>query len=86
MFYCIKGFDVKRQLTVSSSFITADGVMSHYSLLYGIKWFGMSQHKQSYSSVWENPAFKIGRNTVLWKTWYSKGVVTIKDLFEEEIF
>ena len=45
----------------------------------------LSQYKQSYSSIWENPAVKIGKKTVFWRTWYTKGIATIRDVFEEGI-
>ncbi len=48
------------------------------------KMFGLSQYNQGYSSIWENPAIKIGKNTVCWRAWHIKGLTTIADLFGRE--
>ena len=49
------------------------------------KLLGLSQYKQSYSCIWENPTVKIGKATIFWRTWYDKGIATIKYLFEERV-
>ena len=50
------------------------------------KMFGLSQNKQGYLSIWENPAIKIGKKTVCWRAWHLKGIATIADLIEDEVF
>lgn len=40
---------------------------------------------QGYSSLWHNPAIRIGKNTVYWRQWHSCGISTIGDLYENGV-
>lgn len=50
------------------------------------KILGISSYKQTYSSVWNNPAVRIGKSPVYWKKWLIGGVQKIEDLYRDNNF
>ena len=50
------------------------------------KILGISQYKQSYSSIWNNPSVCIGKKVFLWQTWLVKGIRAVHDLYREQSF
>lgn len=48
------------------------------------KMLGISQYKQSYSSICNNPSICIGKKEFLWQTWLVNGIRTVRDLYKEQ--
>lgn len=46
----------------------------------------LKQTLQKYSLLWYNPDICIGKKSVYWRQWHSKGLSTISDQFEEGVF
>lgn len=47
---------------------------------------GVSHQRQSYASLWHNPAVLIGKKSVYWTQWLTKGIYKISDLYLEGVF
>lgn len=41
----------------------------------------ISQYKQTYSSIWDNPSIKVGRESFVWNTWLNNNISRISDLY-----
>ncbi len=50
------------------------------------KILGISQYRQSYSSIWNNPSICIGKKVLLWNTWLAKGICVVNDLYRGQSF
>lgn len=50
------------------------------------KMYKISHHVQPYASLWFNPAVYIGKVSVYWKQWHSRGICTIGDLYKNGQF
>ena len=50
------------------------------------KILGISQYKQSYSSIWNNPSICIAKNLFSWQTWVVKGIQVVNNLYREQLF
>lgn len=50
------------------------------------KMLRISQYKQSYSSIWNNPLICIGNKEFLWQTWLAKGIRIVQDLYRDQLF
>lgn len=48
------------------------------------KILGISQYKQGYSSLWNNPSICIGKKTCFWSTWLAKGIRVVNDLYRDQ--
>lgn len=46
----------------------------------------ISQYTQKYAPIWQNPKFKIGRQSIYWAQWVKKGIKIIDNLFENGNF
>lgn len=46
----------------------------------------MSHLRQSYASLWHNPAIHIGKKSLYWNEWLIKGIYTISDLYLDGVF
>uniref|UniRef100_A0A3P9I561 Reverse transcriptase domain-containing protein n=1 Tax=Oryzias latipes TaxID=8090 RepID=A0A3P9I561_ORYLA len=46
----------------------------------------LSPHLQKYASLWHNPKIKIGKRSIYWAQWLQKGIRTIGDVFQGDIF
>lgn len=50
------------------------------------KMLKLSHCKQSYSSLWQNPAICVGKALVYWKSWHNHGICTLDNLYDGEVF
>lgn len=46
----------------------------------------MSQYKHMYSSIWNNPSIKIGRESFVWFVWLNNIIISICDLYVDGMF
>ena len=46
----------------------------------------MSHLRQSYASIWHNPAIQIGKKTVYWNQWLVKGKCNVNYLYSDGAF
>lgn len=47
---------------------------------------GTSHLRQSYASLWHNPAIRVGKKTVHWNQWLMKGICNVGDLYSGRVF
>ncbi len=47
---------------------------------------GVSHLRQSYASLWHDPAVLIGKKSVYWNQWLTKGIYNISDLYLDGVF
>lgn len=50
------------------------------------KMLGMSQYRQEYASIWNNPCIKIDKRPFLWKSWLCGNLNRIGDLYKDGVF
>lgn len=48
--------------------------------------YRLTHHVQPYASLWFNPAIHVGKVSVYWKQWRSRGICTIGDLYKNGHF
>ena len=48
------------------------------------KMLHISQYKQGYSSIWNNPSIRIGKKTIQWESWLDKNIKKVSDLYRAD--
>uniref|UniRef100_A0A3P8RWJ4 Reverse transcriptase domain-containing protein n=1 Tax=Amphiprion percula TaxID=161767 RepID=A0A3P8RWJ4_AMPPE len=48
--------------------------------------YKLDPYVMRYSSLWNNPKIKIGKQSIYWAQWLRKGIRTVGDLFEGDVF
>ena len=46
----------------------------------------ISQYKQMYSSIWNNPSIKVGKKPFVWTTWLNQNINRLSDLYADGLF
>lgn len=62
-------------------------VFSHLIVLWSkvAKQFNLDPHLNVFSSIWLNPKLCINKSPIWWKEWYERGIVTLNDLYHNNI-
>lgn len=71
----------------SQSFNTTNPVLIHTRDVWVRihKTFKLSHYLQKFSSLWHNPAIRIGKKMIYWKYWHQQGISIIDYLYENGV-
>lgn len=56
--------------------------ISNPIMLHSKEVLKLSHCKQSYSSLWQNPAIFVGKTPVYWKSWHNHGICILDNLYD----